>query len=371
MDSNTEDIGLKELRKDLTVKRLMELISMLILYISFDTSGIKKYVVALLFCSVFFLLGRKKKWDLELVLCVGFPIIIYILCGSFSTFISGMAQITTIKIVLYWVMPFLLAFSIYTCYGADMNKIMDSEFFGCLLAYALFDAPNWIKIFRWESIFAFSFGIFAMYYAYNHRWKSFVVALLFLVFAEKRIAIVAVVLALLTMGIQWLFRYNRKLLYVIWGGCIAATFLYVFLIHSGILEAVCWGANINTNGRVEIYGRMADEASFSVTYLGKGIGYVEHLLQCWKISTFSNLHNDLLKFYIELGFLGLLLYLLAYGVVIEHAGKKYSDSKAACLLGMLVYTMLLFSTDNVSIYMVYLVPLYSAFFAVLASEKSR
>lgn len=362
---------MKELRKHLTVKRLVELISMLILYVSFDTAGIKKYVVALAFCGVFFFLGRKKKWDLELFLCVGFPMIIYILCGSFSVFISGMAQTTAIKIILYWVVPFLLAFSVYTCYGADMNKIMDAEFLGCLLAYALFDAPNWIKIFRWESIFAFSFGIFAIYYAYNRRWKSFIVALLFLVFAEKRIAIVAVALALLVMGMQWLFRYNRKLLHVIWGGCIVAIFLYVFLIHSGILEAVCWGANINTNGRVEIYGRMADEARFSLTYFGKGIGYVEHLLQCWNISAFSNLHNDLLKFYIELGFLGLLLYLFAFGVVIKYAGKIYEDSKAAALLGMVVYTMLLFATDNVSIYMVYLVPLYSAFFAVLASEKSR
>ena len=53
------------------------------------------------------------------------------------------------------------------------------------------------------------------------------------------------------------------------------------------------------------------------------------------------------------------------------AEKKFGESKMSFLLVLSVYTMVMFMTDNVSIYMLYLVPLYSTFFAVLASKREN
>ena len=362
---------MNKLKDVISLKRLVEIVSMLILYVFFDAGGAKKYAVALLFCAIFLFLGRKKKWSSDVLLCVEIPAVAYVLLGSFSTLISASAQVMTVKILMYTLVPLLLAFSMYTFYGENMEKIIDVQFLGCILAYALFDAPTFIKIFRWESVFAFSFGIFALYYAYTKKWKVFVIAALFMLFAEKRIAILALMAALFVMGMMWIFRQSKKLAMIIWGLVSGAAYLYIYLIYSGFIEAFCWGANINTNGRVEMYGRMAQEAEFSLTFLGKGLGVVEQLLEHWNIMTYVNLHNDLLKFYVELGFWGLLIYLLSYGVMFHLAEKKFDQSKMSFLLVLSVYTMVMFTTDNVSIYMLYLVPLYSTFFAVLASKKEE
>lgn len=362
---------MNKLKDVISVKRFVELLSMLILYVFFDAGGAQKYAAALVFCVIFLFLGRKKKWSADVLLCVGIPAVAYVLLGAFSTLLSASAQIMTVKIMMYTLVPLLLAFSMYTFYGENMEQIVNMQFLGCLLAYALFDAPTFIKIFRWESVFAFSFGIFALYYAYTKKWKPFVIAVLFMLFAEKRIAILAILAALFVMGMMWIFRQSKKLAMIIWGVVGGAVYLYIYLIYSGAIEAFCWGANINTNGRVEMYSRMANEAEFSLAYLGKGLGVVENLLEHWNILTYVNLHNDLLKFYVELGFIGLLIYLLSYGVMFYLAEKKFDSSKMSFLLVLSVYTMLMFTTDNVSIYMLYLVPLYSTFFAVLASKKTE
>ena len=360
---------MNKLKEVITIKRLLELVSMLVLYVLFDAGGAKKYAAALVFCVIFLFLGRKKQWSADALLCVAFPSVVYVLMGALSTLLAASAQMMTIKILMYTLVPLVLVFSMYTFYGENMEQIIDMQFLGCLLAYALFDAPTFIKIFRWESVFAFSFGIFALYYAYKKKWKVFVIAILFMLFAEKRIAIVAMAAALLIMGIMWIFRQSKKLALIIWGMVSVVSYGYIYLIYSGILDAFCWGANINTNGRVEMFGRMANE--FSTGVFGSGLGVVENLLSCWDITVFANLHNDLLKFYIELGVLGLAFYLMSYLVMFFFVGKNYGNSKMSFILSISIYTLLLFATDNVSIYVMYLFPMYSVFFSVLSQQRTE
>jgi O-antigen ligase len=133
------------------------------------------------------------------------------------------------------------------------------------------------------------------------------------------------------------------------------------------MEAFCWAANINTNGRVEMYSRVAEE--FSVKIFGHGIGIMEQMLEYWNVSVYSNLHNDLLKIFIELGAIGFIVFLISFAVMFFYAEKLVKKSGLCYLLGIVVYTMLLFATDNVSIYLIYLIPLYSTIFAVLSSER--
>ena len=104
---------------------------------------------------------------------------------------------------------------------------------------------------------------------------------------------------------------------------------------------------------------------------GHGLGIVEELLTAWRIQDFSNLHNDLLKFHIELGFVGFILLLASYGAVFYLVEKHYGASKLKLFLSMVIYTMMLFATDNVSIYVIYLIPVYSIYFAVLAEKQQK
>lgn len=357
-----------DLKKLINLKYIVELLLMMFLYAVLDNiGGMKKYVIVLAIGLVFYVLGRKKKWSPEILFCAAIPMVLYVLMGAIGLLLSANAQMTSFKVVLYVTVPVIFSFALYVFYGENMKHIVDIQFLGSILGYAIFDAPYWVKIFRWESVYAFVFGIFAVYYAYKKNWKLFVVAVLFLLFAEKRIAILALFGALMVLFFVWLFRHNQKLIYIIWGAISIIISVYLYLICSGKMKAICWAANINTNGRVEIYSRVAEE--FPATIMGNGLGIIEQMLEYWNVSVYSNLHNDLLKIFIELGIVGFVVFLAGYGVMFWFAGKIAEKSKVSYLLSIVVYTMLLYATDNVSIYMIYLIPFYSTIFAVLASEK--
>ena len=363
---------MNSLKKNAAIRFLLELLFMTMIYAMLDNiGGIKKYALILFFCAVFMLIGFRKKWSADVLFCVSLPVFTYVMLGCFSALISTSTQITTVKVILYVLVPLIFAFAMYVFYGEQMSHIADVNFFASVLAYAIFDAPYFAKIFQWESIYAFVFGIFVIYYAYQKRWILCGIAACFVYFAEKRIAILAVAVTLVLMGILWFFEKNKKLAGVLWGTVIFAIYTYIYLIHSGIMEAVCWGANINTNGRVEMYGKMASEAEFSLGYLGRGIGIVEQLLEYYNVSTYVNLHNDLLKFYIELGFMGMFFYLLSYGVMFFLINNRFGKSQMSYFFAISAYTVMLFATDNTSIYMIYLIPMYVTMFTVLASEGTK
>lgn len=359
------------IKKYTLIKYILELVVWMLLYAMMDNvGGIKKYALILVMCAVLMVLGFKKKWSVESLLCVAMPAVSYVLLGSLSALLATFSQITTVKVMLYVLLPVVFSFFLYMYYGKNLTHIVDMHFWGSILAYAIFDAPYFAKIFQWESIYAFVFGIFVIYYAYRKKWMLSIIAACFLYFAEKRIAIFAVLITLMFMGMLWLFEQSKKLVSIFWIFLSIAVFAYIYLIHYGILESICWGANINTNGRVEMYGRMAAEADFSLGYLGRGIGIVEQLLEYYNVSAYVNLHNDLLKFYIELGFVGLVLYLASYGVMFLLTEKHFGKSSMCYFFLITTYSMILFATDNTSIYMIYLIPMYLTMFAILSSGET-
>ena len=348
-----------------------ELILMMILYAILDNiGGIKKYVFVLGISFFYLIIGRKKQWSIESVVCIVMPVVAYIVLGSLSALLSVNAQTSAVKVILFWIVPVFFAFSLYIYYGERMNHIVDVQFLGSCLAYKLFDAPITFGIYTWESVYSFTFGMFGIYYLYKKRWGMFLAAVFFVWLAEKRIGLLAIVIISAIRFFLWLFQENKKLIYTLWGLCIGAIFGYVYLIYSGIMEAFCWGANINTSGRVEMYTKMAQEYEFSPLFLGEGLGIVEKLLEYWRVSVFQNLHYDLLKFYIELCFIGLLLFLLSYGVSFFFIEKRFGKLAMGFAFVTAIYSVLLYATDNVSIYMIYLIPMYSTFFAMLASERN-
>lgn len=361
-----------ESKKKLSVlARILKPIAFCVMFHYMDYEGTTKYLLVLLACFLLLFLGRKNLWNVDVCVCVALPISLYILIGGINGMFEGTYQITTIKQILYCLLPLLFAFTMYVFAEKNMKQFVDIEFWCCCVVYGI---SNWLYIYKWggwESTYAFAFGVFVIYYAYEKKYINLFVALLFTHFADKRIALLGAIVVLGVMGIVWFFQNNKKLIYAGWGMITGLIFGYLMLIYTGALEAFCWAANINTNGRVEMYSRMASEAEFSIFYFGKGLGFVENLLSHWNVSVFSNLHNDLLKFYIELGFWGLLIYLLSYYVLFWFVEAKYDKSKMVFVFAMSIYAMLLFATDNVSIYMVYLIPFYSTIFSVLSSNRKK
>ena len=51
--------------------------------------------------------------------------------------------------------------------------------------------------------------------------------------------------------------------------------------------------------------------------------------------------------------------------------EKIGKSKMCFVTSIAIYSMLLYATDNVSIYVMYLLPMYSVMLAVLTSENQK
>ena len=353
------------------LKYLIEILIMFGLYVVCDNPGTKKYIVIAFLMLVFLIAGRKKKWNAEVFLIVSIPVAVYFLLGFFWTFLNASAYVDTVKIIIFWLIPLIFAFSMYIFYGEKMTHIVDVQFLGSCLAYLIPKGRFILETITVESMFAYVYGAFFIYYAYKKRWEFCAVAAALMFLTDKRIVVLAVAMTVSIQGFLWLFRDDKRLVFGIWGIVTAIINIYLWMIYSGTLQAMMEGIGINTNGRTKMYGKVTEWFGGDFLMAGKGLGIVEELLAAWRVKDFANLHNDLLKFHIELGFVGLLLLLTSYGVAFYLVEKKYSASKMKMFLSMAIYTMILFATDNVSIYVIYLIPVYSIYFAVLSENREK
>lgn len=343
---------------------LLEILLMFFVLVICDLTGTEKYMIVMALTVVFMFLGRKKEWSPHVLVCIALPAVVYLVIGCVCAIISGNMYITTIKTVVFWLLPLLFAFSCYLF--KNIANIVDAQFIGSVLAYLVINARFLRYYLKVESMFSFAFGAFVLYYAYKKRWGFLVIAAYFLFVTDKRITMLAALVAFAVLLFLKLFRNDKRLVYMIWCVVIAFIYAYVGMICSGKFEYFSKGIGINTNGRTEMYTQLMAWFERPILFGGKGIGVVETLLEAWNIRTFANLHNDLLKFYVELGSIGLFVFLLSYGVVFYITERKFTEEKMCMLLAMNIYSFALFATDNVSIYVLYLIPYYSILFAVLS-----
>lgn len=366
---------MKDLKEKFTVPNILrwciELILMTILYFILHSGGMKKYVLLIAVSVILFFLGRKKKWPAEAVICVTLPIVSYLLLGGLSTFLNANPQMTSVKDMLFWIVPIFFACALYVYFGKDMERIVDFQFIGSCVAY-LYRYRRWIQWYgKAEDSFAFVFGAFAIYYVYKKRWFAVLMAMFLMYFADKKIAFLAVAAAVAVLFLLWIFKKGKILAMTIWSLGISGIFYYIYAIHSGVLKNLCYNMGIIGNGRMTMYDRFREIYEFSPFFFGNGLGNIANILDCWAIPTYDHLHNDLLKFYFELGFLGFLIFMISYGVTFYLAEKRFGKSQMCGLLAMTVHSMVLFMTDNVSVYILYLVPVYSICFAMLVSEEKE
>lgn len=136
--------------------------------------------------------------------------------------------------------------------------------------------------------------------------------------------------------------------------------LYLVLLYNGEFMNYLASHNINAMGRDSLYSYVIGETEFSVTNLGWGYGSVSKVLENVTKADVGNmvnirgLHNDILKTYIEFGFVMTILWLLfnLYNVPIEMS-KKISGKSATLFMLLNIYTFITYLTDNTENYFVF------------------
>lgn len=215
----------------------------------------------------------------------------------------------------------------------------------------------------------FAFGILFLYYVILgrklglHNWKKRTIwSLIFIWLGYKRIEILALVMVLIYYYFFECFSGERKKRIFLCISCLGIAYLFIASIYTGVLQNIAQVYDINFNYRLDTWTYWTMHSNFSPAYLGKGINFVDKETYLLHLANglvnegyvvLSGMHSDLLKKYVELGFIGFaswLWYILYYKAV--KLGKMYGRIISNIYIVIVVYLFILYFTDNVYNYFI-------------------
>ena len=145
--------------------------------------------------------------------------------------------------------------------------------------------------------------------------------------------------------------------------------VYVWLIASGCLYTLAGWIGIDLSGRKNLFDSVKDLYQWSVAFQGKGLGFTGKYLTsivntsyAYKLGSgrYNLVHNDILKTYIDLGFIGSMLWFVwqnwKFPRMIAH---RFGQDAAVIYCLMTVYTYITYMVDNTSTYFIFQLVLYS------------
>ena len=182
-------------------------------------------------------------------------------------------------------------------------------------------------------------------------------AFLIMLIGMKRIAVLAVFVVWIFYKTINKFSEKKKYKICIFSGSVMILFFYLFdylVIDSNNLWTFFDSLGINTRGRFYYWTSLAGYADFSPLFLGIGRN-VSYKLFVGELSYMNvgGAHSDILKMYVENGFVLFGYWLYHYLIKVTKEYKKVFSIKASVIYFVItMYLFLLYLTDNVEIYFV-------------------
>lgn len=148
--------------------------------------------------------------------------------------------------------------------------------------------------------------------------------------------------------------------------------LYVYSIDSGILNNIINLYNINTMGRINMYTFISKYYDFSILF--KGLGYGFTLRKLSEFGFIYVLHSDILRFYVEFGFI-IFMWWIWYSMIYasKKIAKKISLNDAVIYFIITLYLFILHFTDNTTNYFVtqYLYVTVTMSMAIIKKKRNQ
>lgn len=148
-------------------------------------------------------------------------------------------------------------------------------------------------------------------------------------------------------------KSQKRLIQIAGYSGIVLSMFYIFLTESGKLNEILQNMHVNTMGRSILYSYFSQFCDFKISYFGRGYGVVSKMLESTTREQLSYmakvhaLHNELFKLFIELGFMGTLLWLWYYLVGLPKAfSKHFSFDITKCYVIITVFIFVTYLTDN-------------------------
>lgn len=189
--------------------------------------------------------------------------------------------------------------------------------------------------------------------------KSFTyvaIMIIIMTLGMKRISLVGLALAIIVNLLIKRERENKQYRFCLLAGSVGFLLCYawIYVFSSSEIYALLSSHGINMMGRQYYYSTILKYSEFSPTFIGIGRNVVTKILQGeLSYMRVEGVHSDIIKMYVEVGFImfGLWLWYLLIHMTKEY--KKVFGNKAAVVyFGVLIYTFSLYLTDNVETYFI-------------------
>lgn len=135
------------------------------------------------------------------------------------------------------------------------------------------------------------------------------------------------------------------------------SFLYIAGIRMGLFEYLEAKLGINTMGRVNMFDNLAPYYDINFTFMGRGTGFERYV--DWASGTvyqspqrtIMQIHNDFMRMYLNIGFVGYWVWLCGYLTVRIRYWFRQAGKEAGCtFFAICIYCFVLYATDNTIYY---------------------
>jgi|GEM_PF-6916810 len=278
----------------------------------------------------------------------------------------------SVMIVLYILVSYLLAYWSHKRFGAESIKL---TFMACILSNTYVVMQLFIKSGLRNAVLemlslgsnsssileihtlTYIFGFFLLYYFFSEnekKWSKVSISLLFVYLGMKRAVFLALFIAL-AVGIVLKkvdSKYRNLVIKISSVMVLIGIFAYLYIIRVGILEAIADSYNIKTMSRIKFWNYFRIYYEFSPSFWGRGISFCEKIMMMsareLNISYVTNLHNDILRLYISIGFVPMILYVWYFITVrTQHIHKAAAKESAYRYFVLAIYFIITMFFSNV------------------------
>lgn len=195
----------------------------------------------------------------------------------------------------------------------------------------------------------------------QRKQKLYVVVLAFLfLIGSKRIAFVGFAAACLFAWIVGKKGLSKRMLLLIGGVGVVICFAYIAIIYNSKFFEILKGADVNAMGRELIYPYFTRRTEFSVSQMGWGVAGISKAIENMSrdevayMQNVRGLHNDILKIYINFGFLGSLCWFAFHLMYLPlKVFRRFGSQQATLYMALAIYAFVTYLTDNTEQYMVF------------------
>lgn len=186
--------------------------------------------------------------------------------------------------------------------------------------------------------------------------KIILLVLLIMILGVKKIAILGVLIAVFFYILIKKYSENKKYIICIFAGVaiIIFSYIYIYIMMDDRLVSWLLSVGIDPRGRQYYYQALLSLVEFSPTFIGLGRNSVAHIfstqLSYLKV---AGVHSDIIKMYVESGFIMFSFWLFYNCIyILSRYKKKFGNKAAVIYFSILIYLFSLYFTDNVENYFV-------------------